>query len=67
MGKRELTVLKNITLNIEQGEMVAIMGTSGSGSRNPRRPVRLFSNINCILRLLSVAQDDPEPVEWVIF
>jgi putative ABC transport system ATP-binding protein len=31
MGKRELTVLKGVTLNIEQGEMVAIMGPSGSG------------------------------------
>jgi putative ABC transport system ATP-binding protein len=31
MGKMELTVLKDITLNIEQGEMVAIMGASGSG------------------------------------
>jgi len=31
MGKRELTVLKDITLNIDKGELVAIMGPSGSG------------------------------------
>jgi len=31
IGKRELTVLKGVTLNIEQGELVAIMGPSGSG------------------------------------
>ncbi len=31
MGKTELTVLKGVTLEIKDGEMVAIMGPSGSG------------------------------------
>ena len=31
MGKRDLVVLKDVNLNIERGETVAIMGPSGSG------------------------------------
>ncbi|MFC1992041.1 ABC transporter ATP-binding protein [Chloroflexota bacterium] len=31
MGKRELTVLNGVSVNIERGELVAIMGPSGSG------------------------------------
>jgi len=31
MGKRELTVLREVNLHIERGELVAIMGPSGSG------------------------------------
>ncbi len=31
MGKRELTVLKGVNININKGELVAVMGPSGSG------------------------------------
>jgi len=31
MGKNSLHVLKGINFNVEEGELVAIMGSSGSG------------------------------------
>lgn len=44
LGKRELAVLKGINLNIEKGEMVAVMGPSGSGKTT------LLNIIGCLDR-----------------
>jgi putative ABC transport system ATP-binding protein len=47
MGKRKLTVLNGITLDIEQGELVAIVGPSGSGKTT------LLNVIGCLDQLTS--------------
>ena len=42
MGKRELKVLQGVDLNVEKGEMVAIMGPSGSREKHPAQHARFI-------------------------
>ena len=44
MGKNSLHVLKGIDLEIEQGELVSIMGSSGSGKSTLLNIIGLLDN-----------------------
>ena len=56
MGSSSLHVLKGINLNVEDGELVAIMGSSGSGK----------STMLNILGMLDV-HDEGTYMNWTMF